>query len=277
MNKEKGLPKAQVCSYSFYAKSFKKNEKDKKKIQKKYLNQIICGDSEEILKKIPSRSIDLIFTSPPYNFGMKQADFGKKALWKNYFGKLKKIFRQCIRVLKYGGRLVVNIQPLFSDYIPSHHIISNIIMKLGMIHRNEIVWDKNNYNAKYTAWGSWNSPSCPYLKYTWEFVEVFSKGSIKKEGERKNIDLTAKEFKEWVVGWWNIAPERKMKEFNHDAMFPEELAKRVIKLFSFKNDVVLDPFNGAGTTTKMAKELGRKYIGIDISQEYCQKATKRTN
>jgi DNA modification methylase len=68
-----------------------------------------------------------------------------------------------------------------------------------------------------------------------------------------------------------------MREFNHDAMFPEELAKRVIKLFSFKNDIVLDPFNGVGTTTKMAKKLGRKYIGIDINQKYCQEALKRIN
>jgi len=271
------LPKTEADNYFFYAKTFEKNRNNGGKIPKRFVDKIICGDSEEILKRIPSYSVDLIFTSPPYNFGMEWADFGQKSGWEDYFRKLKKIFRQCVRILKHGGRLVVNIQPSFSDYIPSHHIISNMIMNLGMIHRNEIVWDKNNYNAKYTSWGSWNSPSCPYLKYTWEFVEVFSKGNIKKKGERKNIDLTAEEFKEWVVGWWSIAPERRMKELNHDAMFPEELAKRVIKLFSFKSDVVLDPFNGVGTTTKMAKELGRKYIGIDINQEYCQKAVKRTN
>ncbi|WNE41012.1 MAG: hypothetical protein mread185_000469 [Mycoplasmataceae bacterium] len=179
------------------------------------------------------------------------------------------------RVLNHGGRLIVNIQPLFSDYVPSHHIISEILRKLGLNFRNEILWEKNNYNAKYTAWGSWCSPSSPYLKYTWEFVEVFSKGDIKKKGKKEDIDITAEEFKSWTVGKWSIAPERKMKEFNHDAMFPEELAKRVIKLFSFKNDIVLDPFNGVGTTTKVAYKLERKYCGIDINPMFCRKAQER--
>ena len=257
----------------FYAKSFQK--RPEKKIPKRLINQIICGDSEQLLKKIPSYSVDLIFTSPPYNFGMEWADSGEKKKWEKYFNKLKLIFRQCIRTLKYGGRLVINIQPFFSDYIPSHHIISNMIMNLGMIHRNEIIWDKNNYTAKFTSWGSWSSPSCPYFKYTWEFLEVFSKGDIKKNGSKGKIDILPQEFKEWVIGRWNIAPERRMKEFKHDAMFPEELAERIIKLFSFKEDIVLDPFNGAGTTTHMAQKLGRKYIGIEINQDYCQKAQKR--
>jgi DNA modification methylase len=134
------LPERGIIDHFFYAKTFKKKGGGNgKKVQKKFTNQIICGDSEEFLKKIPSYSVDLVFTSPPYNFGMEKADFGQKLRWENYFKKLKKIFRQCVRILKHGGRLVVNIQPLFSDYIPSHHIVSNTIMKLGMIHRNEIV------------------------------------------------------------------------------------------------------------------------------------------
>ncbi|MDZ4159318.1 MAG: site-specific DNA-methyltransferase, partial [Anaerolineaceae bacterium] len=125
------------------------------------------------------------------------------------------------------------------------------------------------------AWGSWKSPSNPYLKYTWEFVEVFAKGTMKKSGSTENADITADEFKKWVVAKWNIAPERNMKEFGHPAMFPEELASRVIKLFSYVGDIVLDPFNGVGTTTVVAQKLGRKFVGIDISQEYCDVAQKR--
>jgi DNA modification methylase len=134
---------------------------------------------------------------------------------------------------------------------------------------------KKNYNAKYTAWGSYMSPSSPYLKYTWEFIEVFFKGDLKKEGKKENIDIEADEFKKWTIGKWSIAPERNMKEYNHPAMFPEELVKRAIKLFTYKGDVVLDPFNGVGTTTFVAKSLERHYLGIDISEEYCKSSEKR--
>jgi len=242
---------------------------------KKYTNKIICGDSLKVLKKIPDNSVDLVFTSPPYNFGLEYSSTKDAHSWDKYFRQLFEIFDECIRVLKYGGRFVVNIQPLFSDYVPSHHIVSNYFISKGLLWKGEIIWEKNNYNCKYTAWGSWKSPSSPYLKYTWEFVEVFAKGSLKKDGRKEDADITAEEFKKWVVAKWSIAPERKMKEFGHPAMFPEELAQRVIKLFSFKNDVILDPFNGVGTTTLVAKILGRRFIGIDISKDYCRKAEKR--
>ncbi len=240
-----------------------------------FSNKIINSDSLKILQQLPDNCIDLIFTSPPYNFGLEYKSNEDAHYWENYFEKLFEIFKESIRVLKYGGRIIINIQPLFSDYIPSHHIISNFFIQNKMIWKGEILWEKNNYNCKYTAWGSWKSPSSPYLKYTWEFLEIFSKGTLKKEGIKENIDINEDEFKKWVVAKWSIAPERNMKDYNHPAMFPEELAMRIIKLFSFKNDVVLDPFNGAGTTTSMAKKLNRRYLGIDISQEYCEIAENR--
>ncbi len=244
-------------------------------LPKEYENSIICGDSYEVLKKLPDNCIDLVFTSPPYNFGLDYEANEDAHHWDKYFSKLFEIFSECIRVVKYGGRIVVNIQPLFSDYIPSHHIISNFFISNKMIWKGEILWEKNNYNCKYTAWGSWKSPSNPYLKYTWEFVEIFSKGTLKKEGQQDKADITADEFKKWVVAKWSIAPERNMKSFNHPAMFPEELATRVIKLFSFENDIILDPFNGAGTTTFIARRFNRKYLGIDIAKEYCDIANNR--
>jgi len=244
-------------------------------VPKDFENKIICGDSEEILKSLPPNCVDLIFTSPPYNFGLEYETTNDAHYWENYFNKLFRIFDECIRVLKFGGRIIVNIQPLFSDYIPSHHIISNFFIGKKLIWKGEIIWEKNNYNCKYTAWGSWKSPSNPYLKYTWEFLEIFSKGTLKKEGERNKIDISSEEFKKWVIAKWSIAPERNMKEYNHPAMFPEELALRVIKLFSFENDFVLDPFNGVGTTTYVAKIAKRRFLGIDISKEYCEKAQSR--
>ena len=238
-------------------------------------NQIICGDSQTVLQRLPNNCVDLIFTSPPYNFGLEYESSADDYNWDAYFKKLFYILDECIRVLKYGGRLIINVQPLFSDYIPSHHLISKHCIKRKLIWKGEVLWEKNNYNCKYTAWGSWKSPSNPYLKYTWEFIEIFCKGEMKKTGEKENIDISADEFKEWVVAKWSVSPERKMKKYDHPAMFPEALAERILKLFSYQNDIILDPFNGAGTTTAVAKRLNRGFLGIDISELYCKTARDR--
>jgi DNA modification methylase len=246
-------------------------------LEEMFVNQVICCDSLELLRRLPDNCIDIIITSPPYNFGLAydadDADDAKH--WEQYLSDLFAIFDECVRVLVWGGRFIVNIQPLFSEYIPIHHIISNHLMSRHLIWKGEVLWEKNNYNCKYTAWGSWKSPASPYLKYTWEFLEIFCKGDLKKAGERDKIDITDEEFKAWVVAKWSIASERNMKTYGHPAMFPEELVMRCLKLFSYQGDIVLDPFNGAGTTTYVANRLNRRYIGIDISEEYCKTARMR--
>lgn len=243
----------------------------------RFVDSVLRGDSEHVLKELPDNCVDLIFTSPPYNFGLgySGAEDGDAIDWQSYFGKLFRILDECIRVLKFGGRLIVNVQPLFSDYIPSHHLISNHLMNRHLIWKGEILWEKNNYNCKYTAWGSWKSPSSPYLKYTWEFLEVFCKGSLKKKGNPTDADIDSQSFKEWVLAKWSIAPERRMRELGHPAMFPEELARRVLLLFSFRGDVVLDPFNGVGTTCVAARRNSRRFIGVDVSETYCSIAESR--
>ena len=261
-------------AYEYYKKVFSKTNNE---LNKKFINKIHCADSLDIIKKFPDNCIDIVLTSPPYNFGINYENTNDVNIWEDYFNKLFNIFRECVRVLKDSGRIIINVQPMFSDYIPTHHLISNFFLKEGLIWKGEIIWEKNNYNCKYCTWGSWKSPSSPYLKYSWEFVEIFCKNSLKKEGDKNNIDIDSEEFKKWVYGKWSIAPERNMKKYKHDAMFPEELVKRLLKLFSYKNDIVLDPFNGAGTTTKVAKQLNRKFIGIDISEEYCKTAEDRLN
>jgi DNA modification methylase len=242
-----------------------------------FLNRIICGDAGRALARIPDRSVDLIITSPPYNFGHSYAKdvYDDTHEWNEYFEKLLVVWSECYRILKPGGRMAVNIQPLFSDYVPTHHLISRQLMKLGLLWKAEFLWEKNNYNAKYTAWGSWKSPSMPYIKYTWEFIEVFDKETHKKTGLREDIDLTADEFKSWVLGKWSFPPEIRMKDFDHPAMFPEELPRRLMKLFSYRNDIVLDPFNGTGTTTLVALKNHRRFIGIDVSRQYCEMAMRR--
>ncbi|MBP9561761.1 MAG: site-specific DNA-methyltransferase [Syntrophorhabdaceae bacterium] len=273
--KVKNREKKEIDRIQYYYTQGSTFRKENSNCPEESVDKIIAGDSEVILKNIPDNSIDLIFTSPPYNFGLEYESNEDAHYWEIYFEKLFRIFNECIRVLKYGGRVAVNIQPLFSDYIPSHHIVSNFFISKKLIWKGEILWEKNNYNCKYTAWGSWKSPSNPYLKYTWEFIEIYCKGDLKKFGNSEYIDISADEFKKWVVAKWSIAPERNMKEYGHPAMFPEELVERFLKLFSYKGDIVLDPFNGVGTTTVVAKRLKRKYIGIDISDEYCKVAEKR--
>lgn len=258
--------------YKTFTKEFNKKNN---KLADEQLNNIVCADSLEYLKTLPDNCVDLVFTSPPYNFNMDYDEHKDSMDWDDYFKTLGDIFGECIRVLKYGGRIIVNIQPFFSEYIASHHIISNFFIEQGLIWKCEILWEKNNRNCAYTSWGSWKSPSSPYFKYTWEFLEVFCKGDLKHGGDSNKIDITGNEFKTWVDAKWSIAPERKMKEYGHPAMFPPELAYRALKLFSYQDDVILDPFNGAGTTTLVAEKTGRKYIGIDISEEYCKIARER--
>jgi DNA modification methylase len=258
--------------YKTFYKEFSKNNNS---LNDKQLNKIVQADSLEYLKTLPDNCVDLVFTSPPYNFNMDYDEHKDSMDWNDYFRTLNSIFSECIRVLKYGGRLIINIQPFFSEYIPSHHIITNHLLSEGLIWKAEILWEKNHRNCAYTAWGSWKSPSGPYFKYTWEFLEVFCKGDLKHSGNKENIDITGNEFKTWVDAKWSVAPERNMKDYGHPAMFPPELAYRALKLFSYQGDVILDPFNGAGTTTLVAERTGRKYIGIDISEEYCKIAEDR--
>lgn len=273
--KTKNRKEKEQARTQFYYAQENEFSKEINPLPTEFENMIITAGSLGVLRNMPDNCIDLVLTSPPYNFGLDYELSQDAHYWRDYFDQLFQVFKECIRVVKYGGRIIINVQPLFSDYIPSHHIISNFFINQKMIWKGEILWEKNHYNCKYTSWGSWKSPSSPYLKYTWEFIEIFCKGELKKSGKSENIDITADEFKQWVMAKWSIIPERKMKECGHPAMFPEELVRRVLKLFSYRNDVVLDPFNGAGTTTVVADTLGRRYCGIDISPQYCRIARRR--
>lgn len=247
------------------------------KEKNEFINKIICGDSREVLKKIDDNIVDIIVTSPPYNFNIDYDNINDDVNWEEYFYNLNLIWEECFRVLKHGGRICIVVQPHYSKYIPTHHKIVKQLEDLGFIWRNEIIWNKSNFNCKHSAFGSFKSPSAPYLKCQSEFVEILCKGDKKKAGDKGKIDITKEEFIEWVRNnIWNIAPETR-KIFEHNAMFPEKLIYRLLKLFSYQGDLMLDPFNGAGTSTAVAHALSRRFIGIEMSEKYCSTAQERLN
>jgi DNA modification methylase len=239
------------------------------------INRIIVGKSQVVLKTIPNKSVDLIVTSPPYNFGMDYDDHDDSMNFDDFNNLLKEVFTECERVLKDGGRMAINIMPKWDKDSPTHHTITTICRELGLKWFGEIVWLKEYKHS--TAWGSWASPSNPsFISNRIEFIEVFYKTTKAKVGDSSNIDIIGDEFKSWIQAVWEInAPNGMKKKFGHPAIFPEDIPMRLIKLLSYKNDIVLDPFNGVGTTTKVAHDLERFYIGIDISKDYCKTALKR--
>lgn len=190
-----------------------------------------------------------------------------------YLDWLETVFRELYRILVNGGRFALNIAPTgISDFKPIHNDLSERLRDMGFIMRAEIVWYKQNI-YKRTAWGSWKSPSNPHVLPSWEYVLVYSKDTMKLDGDPKNADITDKEFKEFSDAFWYIPPETKRK--GHPAPFPEELIYRLIKYYTYRGNIVLDMFGGTGTTALVAHKTGRRFIHIDTSVEYCDVAEKR--
>ncbi|MCK5149834.1 site-specific DNA-methyltransferase [Candidatus Pacearchaeota archaeon] len=241
--------------------------------QNKFLNKIVTGDVLESLKQIPSDSIHLAITSPPYNVGKDYDNHHDKMDYGEYLKWLNKVWEETQRVLVPGGRFCLNIAPTgIKNFTPIHHDFSNQLRKLGMKFRTEIIWYKQTMLRR-TAWGSWKSPSNPHIVPSWEYVLVFSKNGDKLEGDKKDADITSEEFKEYSDGHWKISPEKKRN--GHPAPFPEELIYRLMKFYSFKGHTVLDMFGGTGTVAVVSTKNNRNFIHLDISEEYNKTAKKR--
>lgn len=238
-----------------------------------FLNKIICGDVLEVMKKIPSNSIHLAITSPPYNVGKDYDNHNDNMNYEKYLDWLMKVWQETKRVLVPGGRFCLNIAPTgIKEFTPTHHDFSNQLRKLKMKFRTEIIWYKQTM-LKRTAWGSWKSPSNPHIVPSWEYILVFSKDQDRLDGNIIEADISAEEFKEYSDGFWKIQPETQRN--GHPAPFPEELIYRLIKFYSYKGNTVLDMFGGTGTVAVVAQKTGRNFIHIDISKEYCQVAAGR--
>jgi site-specific DNA-methyltransferase (adenine-specific) len=237
------------------------------------LDKVLCQDSR-IMDRIPDSSIHLMVTSPPYNVGK---EYDEDLNLNEYLEMLKDVFSETYRVLVIGGRACINIANVGrKPYIPYHKFIIDTMLKSGFLMRGEIIWNKGAGAGVSTAWGSWMSASNPTLRDTHEYILIFSKGKFTRNGKDKNATITRDEFLEFTKSVWEFPPES-AERVGHPAPFPIELPYRCIQLYTFKGDVVLDPFCGVGTTCVAAIKTGRHFIGIDNNLEYVEKARKRVN
>ena len=239
-------------------------------------NIVINGDSKSM--PLPDNCVHLVVTSPPYNASKA---YDEDLSLTEYLSMLHDVFAECYRVLAPGGRMVVNVANLGrKPYIPLTSHVNLIMHDIGFMHRGEVIWDKSASAGSSCAWGSFQSASNPCLRDIHEYLLMFSKGDYKlprTKAERADgrIDTIGKEeFIQQTKSIWSFATES-AKRVNHPAPFPVELPKRCIEMFTFVGDVVLDPFLGSGTTAVAAKMTGRKYVGCDLSAEYCAIAEDR--
>jgi len=247
------------------------------------LNQIFNTKWEETLPELPESFVDIIITSPPYNVSLGDNKLNKNKYdtyednlpYDKYIEWMDGCFTECYRVLKKGGRICVNIGDGANGHETQHADFIVNMKKIGFIPITTIVWEKSQVGNRF-SWGSFCSPSQPSFPKPQEYIIVMAKETLKHEGDPEKITVTREEFKRNSLALWRFPPEMQMnKKFHHPAMFPEELPRRLIQQLTYRDDIVLDPFNGAGTTCVVAKKLGRKFVGIEMSKKYCDTAWRR--
>ncbi len=235
------------------------------------LDKVLCQDSQR-MDNIPDSCIHLMVTSPPYNVGK---EYDKNLSFDDYFVLLKNVFTETFRVLVNGGRACINIANVGrKPYIPYHKFVIDAMINIGFLMRGEIIWDKGTGAGVSTAWGSWCSSSNPTLRDTHEYILIFSKGKFSRKKGSKNCTITKDEFLEFTKSIWRFPPESASK-VNHPAPFPPELPRRCIQLYTFEDEIVLDPFGGAGATAIASIENGRHFISLDNNPMYIERARKR--
>ncbi len=235
------------------------------------LDKIYCKPSET-MQEIPDNSIHLMVTSPPYNV---KKEYDKDLSLNEYRALLKAVFKETYKKLVTGGRACINVANLGrKPYIPLHSYIIEDMLDLGYLMRGEIIWNKASSASPSTAWGSWQSAGNPVLRDIHEYILVFSKESFSRKRGDKKDSIAKEEFLEWTKSVWTF-PAVSARSIGHPAPFPEELPHRLIQLYTFKGDIVLDPFCGSGTTCLSALKDNRRYVGYEIEPEYIKLANKR--
>jgi site-specific DNA-methyltransferase (cytosine-N4-specific) len=258
------------------------------------------------MKEVPDCSVDVIVTSPPY-FNIKdyfkdgwqeveitkakQNDVGNINNFDDYIKSLIPIWKECFRVLKPNGKLCVNVplMPIIKKDYSSHYnrdifdiqseIQHSILRKTAFYLMDIYIWHRKN-STKKLMFGSYPYPSNFYAQNVAEFISIYVKDGKPEKVSKKikeKSKLTEEEWVEYTKQIWDIAiPNKKDLAFGiHSAIMPEEIARRCIKMFSFAEGVVLDPFTGSGTTLKVAKELGRQYVGYELYESYAEVINKK--
>ncbi len=237
----------------------------------------IFPSSSESMSQLPDNSVHLMVTSPPYNVGK---DYDTDLTLEEYLAFLKRVWAETYRVLVPGGRACINVANLGrKPYIPLHVYIVRDMLDLRFLMRGEIIWDKGASASASTAWGSWQSAANPTLRDIHEYILVFSKGSFQHgrpetDGRGRKDTISKDEFLEYTKSVWDFSAESARK-IGHPAPFPVELPYRLIQLYTFEGDVVLDPFMGSGQTALAALKAGRHYVGYETNASYLRLARKR--
>lgn len=248
---------------------------------------LVCGDSRNI--DLPDNSVALVVTSPPYFAGKEYEEaLGQgviPATYAEYLELLSDVFTECLRVLEPGGRMAVNVANLGRK--PYRSLSSDVVRilddDLGMLLRGEIIWKKADGASGSCAWGSYRSPTNPVLRDISERVIVASKGRFDRavdiderrvQGRPHLPSISTDEFLDATLDVWDIRPES-ARRVGHPAPFPVELPQRLIELYTFRGDLVLDPFLGSGTTAVAAVRTGRRYVGYDTDPSYIAIAKQR--
>jgi site-specific DNA-methyltransferase (adenine-specific) len=235
------------------------------------INRLYCKSSES-MDELPDGSVHLMITSPPYN---ASKDYDEALNLEEYLALLGRVWSETYRVLATGGRACINVANLGrKPYIPLHSYVIQEMQAIGFLMRGEIIWNKAASASPSTAWGSWMSAANPVLRDVHEYILVFSKGRFQRERRGKENTITREQFLEWTKSVWTF-PAVSARKVGHPAPFPEELPQRLIQLFTFQGDVVLDPFVGSGTTCLAAAGSGRNYVGYDTNDEYIRLAEER--
>ena len=248
----------------------------------------VCGDARN-MDTIADGSVALVVTSPPYFAGKQYEEElerdGIPSSYLEYLEMLTEVFAECARKLEPGGRIAVNVANLGRK--PYRSLSADVIRilehDLGLLLRGELVWQKGEGASGSCAWGSWRSPANPVLRDLTERVIVASKGRFDRARTAKQraaqglphvTTLLPEDFLALTVDVWSIPPES-ARRVGHPAPFPVELPEQLIRLYTYADDLVLDPFMGSGSTLVAAARLGRRYVGYDLDPSYVDMARQR--
>lgn len=237
-------------------------------------NRILCKSSES-MNELPNASIHLMVTSPPYNVGKH---YDEDLNIDEYRSFIKQVMSEVYRVLVPGGRICLNLANLGrKPYIPLESYITEDMISLGFLMRGQIIWDKASSAGGSTAWGSWTSAANPTLRDIHEYILIFSKETFSRpKPSGRHSTITKEDFLECTKSIWRF-PSESAKRIGHPAPFPVELARRCIELYTYHDEIVLDPFMGSGSTALAAVRCERRFVGYEIDNGYIDLSEQRLN